>query len=79
MHCQWSGLDSHTRNINRYLRTWFAPDIVSSLPKDFWDLLLGRGGQMVKLIRLIRLLKLFRLLKLTRLSIPEFIQDLDIR
>ncbi len=48
-----------------YLRTWFFPDLISTLPYDVIALLANQG-HMAAYLRLIRLLRLLRLPRLFR-------------
>ncbi|CAF1609965.1 unnamed protein product [Rotaria sp. Silwood1] len=61
-----------------YIKTWFILDLVSSLPVDYFFLLLDTGdnpggytiartGRAIKILRLVKLLSLLRLLRLSRL------------
>ena len=57
-----------------YLKTWFAVDLISSLPLDYITLIFvvnGSTGAILKIskgLRILRLVKLFRLLRLLRFS-----------
>eukprot|EP00953_Heterococcus_sp_UTEX-ZZ885_P030681 16194-Heterococcus_DN1.PRE.6 len=53
----------------RYLRTWFFPDLLSTVPFDHVIPLLigGVDGDQIRSLKLIRAVRLFRLLKLMRI------------
>jgi CRP-like cAMP-binding protein len=53
----------------RYLRTWFFPDLLSTVPFDRMIPLLisGVNGDKIRSLKLIRAVRLFRLLKLMRI------------
>jgi hyperpolarization activated cyclic nucleotide-gated potassium channel 2 len=58
-----------------YIKTWFAVDLLSSLPIDYLFLFfdsgdhytIARTGRAIKVLRLVKLLSLLRLLRLSRL------------
>jgi len=55
--------------ISRYLRSWFVPDMLASVPLDM--LLAGTGsggGRSFKLMRFLRLLRLARLIRIMKLK-----------
>ncbi len=61
-----------------YIKTWFIVDLLSSIPVDYFFLLIDTGdhtggytiartGRAIKVLRLVKLLSLLRLLRLSRL------------
>lgn len=54
---------SNSKIASRYLRTWFFPDLVSTIPIDR---MIASGGD-IRSLKLIRAVRLFRLLKLMRI------------
>lgn len=62
----------------RYLKGWFALDIVSSVPVDFIAERILSGNSTLNVLKLVRILRLARLLKLFRLSrLTRFFARLD--
>ena len=54
--------------VQRYLRTWFIIDVLSTIPIDKLMGPAGSNSRSLKLIRVIRLVRLFKLLKLLKMQ-----------
>lgn len=59
---------------NHYLRTWFSLDVISTLPYDLVDIIVGNDGDStsggaadnLKILRILKILKLFKLLRIMK-------------
>jgi hypothetical protein len=63
-----------TKIRSHYVRSWFIPDFVSSIPWNFLTLLQPSLADL-RFLKMLRLLKLFRMLKLLRIKTLEELED----